>query len=171
MAARGLVPGGHSCFEPGRSSGLFFVPGRPVFVPCSSPECSMTITFNIRTAATLSLCLFGLVLAARSASPPAFGRHCIPPGCVTPPSNIPDILGRRALPGGRIAALGATPDLHHGLLFTNGQGHDVGSIATERARGRAGSAARGLLRCTLETGPPADEDGAAARHRRRCPDR
>jgi hypothetical protein len=29
---------------------------------------------------------------------------------------IPDILGRHALPGGRIAGLGATPDFHHGLL-------------------------------------------------------
>jgi hypothetical protein len=58
-------------------------------------------------------------LAARGASPAAFGRHCIPPGCVASPSNIPDILGRRALPGGRIAALDATPDLHHGLLAKN----------------------------------------------------
>src|SRR6266852_1130534 len=67
-------------------------------------------------------------LAARGESPTAFGRRCIPSGCVAPPSNIPDILGRRALPGvpsvaatlgapaGRIAALGATPDFHHGLL-------------------------------------------------------
>jgi len=68
-------------------------------------------------------------LAARGATPAAFGRRCIPPGCVAPPSNIPDILSRRALPAGvpsaaaalgwpdgRIAALGATPELHHGLL-------------------------------------------------------
>src|SRR5260370_22281607 len=47
-------------------------------------------------------------LAARGASPAAFGRRCIPPGGVAPPSNIPDILTRRALPGGRLAALGAT---------------------------------------------------------------
>src|SRR5205814_7947811 len=33
-----------------------------------------------------------------------------------PPSHTPGMLGRRALPGGRIAALGATMDLHHGLL-------------------------------------------------------
>src|SRR5438093_11088243 len=32
-------------------------------------------------------------------------------GCVAPPSNIPDILGRRALPSGRLAGLGATPGL------------------------------------------------------------
>src|SRR5437773_9292565 len=80
-------------------------------------------------------------LAARGESPTAFGRRCIPSppqrgcrvgdpgsGCVAPPSNIPDILGRRALPGvpsvaatlgapaGRIASLDATLDLHHGLL-------------------------------------------------------
>src|SRR6266849_5572207 len=82
-----------------------------------------------------------LGLAVRGATPSAFERRCIPPppqrGCrvgdpgpggVAPPSNIPDILGRRALPGvpsvaatlgapaGRIAALGATADFHHGLL-------------------------------------------------------
>jgi hypothetical protein len=56
------------------------------------------------------------VLAARGATPTAFVRRCIPSGCVAPPSNIPDILGRRALPAGRIAGLGATSDLHHGLL-------------------------------------------------------
>ena len=31
-------------------------------------------------------------------------------------SRIPDVLGRRALPAGRLASLGATPDLPHGLL-------------------------------------------------------
>jgi hypothetical protein len=50
-------------------------------------------------------------------------------GCVAPPSNTPGILSRRALPArgphgawfapwggaGRLAALGATPDSHHGL--------------------------------------------------------
>src|SRR5712692_5207489 len=68
-------------------------------------------------------------LAARGATPSAFERRCIPSppqrgcrvgdpgsGCVAPPSNIPDILGRRALPAGRVAALGATMELHHGLL-------------------------------------------------------
>src|SRR5438046_10323372 len=55
-------------------------------------------------------------LAARGETPAAFGRRCIPADCVAPPSNIPDILGRRALSAGRLAALGATPDFHHGLL-------------------------------------------------------
>src|SRR4030095_747518 len=56
------------------------------------------------------------VLAARGATPSPFERRCIPAGCVAPPSNIPDILSRRALPAGRLAILGATMDLHHGLL-------------------------------------------------------
>jgi hypothetical protein len=55
-------------------------------------------------------------LAARGETPAAFGRRCIPADCVAPPSNIPDILSRRALSAGRLAALGATLDFHHGLL-------------------------------------------------------
>ena len=55
-------------------------------------------------------------LAARGASPAAFDGRCILAGGVAPPSNMPDILGRRALPAGRLARLGATRDLHHGLL-------------------------------------------------------
>jgi hypothetical protein len=39
----------------------------------------------------------------------AFGRRCISPGGVAPSSNTPGILGRRALPGERLAALGASP--------------------------------------------------------------
>src|SRR5262245_24627502 len=39
----------------------------------------------------------------------AFGRRCIPPGGVAPSSHTPGMLGRRALPGGRLAALGAAP--------------------------------------------------------------
>ena len=39
-----------------------------------------------------------------------------PPDCVARRSNMPDILAPRALPGGRIGALGATPDFCHGLL-------------------------------------------------------
>ena len=57
-----------------------------------------------------------LLLAARGATPSAFERRGIPSGCVAPSSNIPDILGRRALPAGRLALLGATMELHHGLL-------------------------------------------------------
>src|SRR6266513_2043173 len=56
-----------------------------------------------------------LSLTARGETPAAFGRRCIPAGCVAPRSNTPGILARRALPAGRIAALGATPDFHHGL--------------------------------------------------------
>src|SRR5688572_21106137 len=68
-------------------------------------------------ALILVLCDTSLIgLAARGASPAAFDRRCIPPRCVAPASNTPGILGRRALPAGRIAGLGATRDLHHGLL-------------------------------------------------------
>ncbi len=56
------------------------------------------------------------VLAASGADPAAFDRRCIPADCVAPPSHIPDILSRRALSAGRLAGLGATLDLHHGLL-------------------------------------------------------
>lgn len=55
-------------------------------------------------------------LAARGESLAAFDGRCIPAGCVAPPSNTLGILGRRALPAGRLARLGATPDSHHGLL-------------------------------------------------------
>src|SRR6266851_6418895 len=82
-------------------------------------------------------------LAARGATPSASERRCIPAppqrGCrvgtpgaggVAPPANTPGIatpprkrraagapvLSRRALPAGRLARLGATPDFHHGLL-------------------------------------------------------
>src|SRR6185436_19539016 len=40
---------------------------------------------------------------------PAFGRRCIASGGVAPPSHTPGMLGRRALPDGRLAALGAAP--------------------------------------------------------------
>src|SRR6266540_2714553 len=64
-----------------------------------------------------------VALAARGETPAAFGRRCIPADCVAPPSNIPDILGRRALSAGRLAALGATLDFHHGLLGECGCRH------------------------------------------------
>src|SRR6059036_1811875 len=71
-----------------------------------------------------------LAVAARGETPPAFGRRCIPADCVAPPSNIPDILSRRAFSrgphgadcapwggsAGSLAGLGATPEFHHGLL-------------------------------------------------------
>ena len=75
-----------------------------------------------------SLAAFGAPSAAAALGTPFDGR-CIPSppqrgcrvgdpgaGCVAPPSNTPGILGRRALPAGRLARLGATPDFHHGLL-------------------------------------------------------
>src|SRR5881396_2884079 len=56
------------------------------------------------------------IIAARGESLAAFDERCIPAGGVAPPSNTPGILGRRALPAGRLTRLGATPDFHHGLL-------------------------------------------------------
>ncbi|PYQ92087.1 MAG: hypothetical protein DMF97_21815, partial [Acidobacteria bacterium] len=64
-------------------------------------------------------------------------RRCIPADCVAPPSNIPDILGRRALSSGRLAALGATPDFHHGLL---------GLIAADTVRSTADLVANEVTR-------------------------
>ena len=55
-------------------------------------------------------------LTARGESLAAFDGRCIPAGYVAPRSNTPGILGRRALPSGRLARLSATPDFHHGLL-------------------------------------------------------
>src|SRR5439155_13751279 len=82
-------------------------------------------------------------LTARGKSLAAFDERCIPTppqrGCrvggpgasgVAPPSNTPGIAPHRAhharrgprfsvgraLPAGRLARLGATPDFHHGLL-------------------------------------------------------
>src|SRR5437773_12033886 len=91
-----------------------------------------------------SVCLFLLVagvvgLAARGETPTAFGRRCIPADCVAPPSNIPDILGRRALSSGRLAALGATPDFHHGLLEALGSSCSISpaDVISDTHRGAA----------------------------------
>ena len=62
----------------------------------------------------------GSSLAARGESPVAFDRRCTPPGCVAPRPNTAGTLRRCALPAGRITALGATLDFHHGLLATCG---------------------------------------------------
>ena len=97
---------------------------------------------------------FSTALAVRGKSLAAFDGRCIPGGCVAPPSNTPNIIDRppsfaayargrelrrdlaealaeagRALPAGRLARLGATPDFRHGLLV-----QDVGA-----ARGSAES--------------------------------
>ena len=55
----------------------------------------------------------------------AFDGRCIPAGGVTPPLNTPGIRGRRALPAGRLARLGATPAFHHGLLARSFDGGAV----------------------------------------------
>jgi hypothetical protein len=54
-----------------------------------------------RTRAPSDLVLTFLIMAA-------FGRRSIPAGGVAPRSNMPNILGRRALPAGRIGTLDAS---------------------------------------------------------------
>ena len=78
-------------------------------------------------------------LAARGASPAAFGGRCIPAGGVAPPSHPPGMLGRRALPAGRLARLGATPDVHHGLLDAHELRHALGRFDGWRAILRCGN--------------------------------
>ncbi len=60
--------------------------------------------------------LTSATLAVRGESAAAFEGRCIPADCVAPPSNMPNILRRRALSAGRLDPLGATPHFHHGLL-------------------------------------------------------
>ena len=66
--------------------------------------------------------------AAREETPAAFGRRCIPADCVAPPSQMDDMLGRRAYcphgavcapwggSAGRLGSLGATLDFPHGVV-------------------------------------------------------
>src|SRR6266852_9962965 len=63
--------------------------------PQTDPICRID-TITRRFEAKLHCCP---VTVVRDITP---GRG-IPAGCVAPPSNIPDILGRRALPSGRRA--------------------------------------------------------------------
>ena len=76
-------------------------------------------------------------LTARGASPSAFDRRCIPPGCVTRHSNRPysrvSRLASRAHPG-----LGATTHLHHGLLGGAIRTPDPGPRRSPRRRSAAG---------------------------------
>jgi mono/diheme cytochrome c family protein len=84
--------------------------------------------------ALLGVCL---AVAARGERPAAFDRRCIPADCVAPPSNIPDILGRRPLSAGRLAGLGATPDVHHGPLaaqYVNARGQTPAPAADSASR-------------------------------------
>jgi hypothetical protein len=95
-------------------------------------------------------------LAARGESLAAFDERCIPASGVAPPSNTPGILSRRALPAGRLARLGATPDFHHGLLVPDTgvrhssdrcRRHDRGSL-----RARDPGDRRGATRCRVRGG-------------------
>jgi outer membrane protein, heavy metal efflux system len=93
-----------------------------------------------------------LPLAARGASPAAFGRHCIPsppqcgcriedpvPGSVASLLNVPDLPGRRALAAGRDSAHrapGATPELHRGLPGS------IAAVSAQEVRPSPGLTAR-----------------------------
>src|SRR5204863_9177693 len=57
-----------------------------------------------------------LRLVARRVITAAFGRRCIPPRGVARRSNTPGIVPPRALRGGRLGALGASPQLRDGPL-------------------------------------------------------
>ena len=59
-------------------------------------------------------CTYGSVRGAAGDRRPY--RDAIRAGGVAPPSNTFGILGCRALPSRRLARLGATRHLHHGLL-------------------------------------------------------
>src|SRR5713226_1429257 len=84
----------------------------------------------------------------------AFGRRCIPAGCVAHRSNIPDMLTLRALPSGRLAALGAqrTCETRHEQAVIRYMAARDGLLRTDwivrravclgRARGAHGIAAR-----------------------------
>ena len=76
-----------------------------------------------------------LRLTARGASPAAFDARGIPGDCVATRSNTASILARRALSAGRRTRLGATRDLHHGLLSRDGvmQGHRGADVHELRA--------------------------------------
>jgi len=61
-----------------------------------------------------------------------------PPAALFLAQILPGILGRRALPPGRLGALGATPAFHHGLLavsrspFTAARNSSPDTVAVPR---------------------------------------
>ena len=90
--------------------------GGEMFMPMAQFRTRIPPSSGRRAVAALVVALTcgwrcATALAARGETPAAFGRRCIPADYVAPPSNIPDILGRRALSSGRLGALGASPYL------------------------------------------------------------
>src|SRR5947199_195438 len=82
----------------------------------STPVCAAVGIAASTSAAVPSRTDRVMILAARGETPAAFGRRCIPADCVAPPLHMDDMLGRRALSAGGLAALGATLAFHHGLV-------------------------------------------------------
>ncbi|MEO7272731.1 MAG: hypothetical protein ABIX28_06970 [Vicinamibacterales bacterium] len=81
--------------------------------PAGANDSVVTITTDLRLPRGL---------AARGPSPAAFDTGCIPGASVATRANTVSILTRRALSAGRGTRLGATRDLHHGLLLGKVQG-------------------------------------------------
>ncbi len=100
-------------------------------------------------------------LAARGENPAAFGRRCTPAGGVAPRSSIPDTLTRRALPAGRLTALGATPDLRHGLLALDHLPVPAAPESMRRAADGGSGTDAASLRFLMapEEAPPPRDDG------------
>ena len=117
-------------------------------------------------------------LAALGATPAAFDGRCIPARCVAPPSNIPDILGRRALRSvvgsratrlasaalsvrvaDRPGRLGATRELHQGPPAAGSADLRV----AEAAKSRDTAAVRGLIQQGVDV-RAVQPDGATALH-------
>ena len=78
--------------------------GAVAVLPINRPR--VLSTLNTQTINELRDAVLNLVWCLRNSL--AFGRRSVPAGRVAPPSSRADILGRLALPAGRIGALGAT---------------------------------------------------------------
>ena len=88
-----------------------------------------------RLLASAAVPIIIAALVSRVGNPLTFSGRGIPPGGVAPPSNIPDILGRRALPVGRRAPENLSPDFQLGTLGLRPQAPaDTGATLFERSQ-------------------------------------
>src|SRR5262245_19543204 len=93
-------------------------------MPARSSTYSRCINGGASPPDTLSVTFIGhSSLEPISKMGTAFGRRCIPPGCVARRSHMADILPPRALPAGRLAGLGAAPPFLRWVL-ARGAGGD-----------------------------------------------
>ena len=77
---------------------------------------SALFLIGFKSQVILPCLLSGLCLVLTFINAVAFGRRFIPAGSVAPPANTPRILGRRALPTGRLDGIGASPYLRMAVL-------------------------------------------------------